>query len=139
MLMAPSLPLPVPAVPPRAPYLLLDQRRLDPTNLFVPIREHGALAVECVVEGGNPAPAITWQMVLADRVLTRLNPEEAVGDLESSTVVDKPTGLSGHLSSSARIGNVLREHHNATVSCLVSHPTLANPFNASILLDVQCE
>ncbi|XP_034244973.1 basement membrane-specific heparan sulfate proteoglycan core protein, partial [Thrips palmi] len=122
-------------VPPRPPYLLLDGRRLDPTNLFVPMREHGALDVECVVEAGNPAPSVTWQMLLAERPYQYQ--DENVDDLVSSNTVDKPTGLGGHLSSSARVEHILREHHNATVSCLVSHPTLSSPYNASILLDVQ--
>ncbi|XP_052122291.1 immunoglobulin superfamily member 10 isoform X2 [Frankliniella occidentalis] len=122
-------------VPPRPPYLLLDGRRLDPTNLFVPMREHGTLDVECVVEAGNPAPTVTWQMLLAERLLPRL--DEAVDDLVSTVAVDKPTGLGGHLSSQARVQHIVREHHNATVSCLVSHPTLAVPYNATILLDVQ--
>ncbi|CAH0380847.1 unnamed protein product [Bemisia tabaci] len=46
--------------PPRAPYLQIDGRRLDPGNLFIPVKENMELSVECVIEGGSPAPRLDW-------------------------------------------------------------------------------
>ncbi|KAI5743572.1 hypothetical protein M8J77_019718 [Diaphorina citri] len=46
----------------------------------------------------------------------------------------------GPMRSEAKIERVVRQHHNATVMCLVNHVTLLHQaLNASLLLDVQCE
>ncbi|KAI5742103.1 hypothetical protein M8J77_003230 [Diaphorina citri] len=46
--------------PPREPYLSIDGRRLDASNLFIPVKENQALTIECIVEGGNPRPSLHW-------------------------------------------------------------------------------
>ena len=105
------------------------------------------IAVECVVEGGNPAPTIVWRLIRAERVVDRSVDTVAVATSTSSAAtseeVDLETGPADihgdRLNSSARIARVQRTHHNATVSCVISHPTLPGPLNASLLLDVECK
>lgn len=114
---------------PRGTYLLIDGMRLDPGNQFVPVKEGSELTLQCAVDGGNPAPQLTWGMTLSQATLE--GPEQAPDNLTIlPSLDDKPS--SAHLK-------VLRGHHNATISCIAKHMTLANPMNASILLDVQCE
>ncbi|XP_014256643.1 nectin-3 [Cimex lectularius] len=114
--------------PPRAPYLLIDSRRLDPGNLFVPVKENSKLSVECVVEGGSPAPGLHWLLVPPPGSTSPpgLNQQESA-----------PAATQGFTRSVASIPRVLRDHHNSTVACIVTHQTLPAPLNASILLDVQ--
>lgn len=117
---------------PRPPYLLIDGRRLDPGNLFVPVKENTELAVECISEGGRPSPILTWQLVPG--------PGAPQGDALPGLLLTNNTGQPGPgARSEARISRILRAHHNATVLCLVSHATLPAPLNASLLLDVQCK
>lgn len=114
---------------PRGAYLLIDSRRLDPGNQFVPVKEGSELTLECAAEGGNPPPALAWGMTLSQATLD--GPEQPPDNL---TVLpsrsDRRSGA--HLK-------VLRGHHNATIICVARHTTLTMPMNASILLDVQCE
>ncbi|KAF6215553.1 hypothetical protein GE061_010309 [Apolygus lucorum] len=115
---------------PRAPYLLIDSRRLDAGNQFVPVKENSRLSVECIVEGGVPEPGLHWLLVPppgASQQLPSLDPPP-----EKS-----PTPTQGLTRSITNIPRVLRAHHNSTVACIVTHPTLPVSLNASILLDVQ--
>ncbi|XP_046433359.1 hemicentin-2 isoform X2 [Neodiprion fabricii] len=112
---------------PRATYLLIDGRRLDPGNQFVPVKEGSELTLECGVEGGNPPPVLSWGMTLSQATLD--GPEQPPNNLTIlPSVVGRRSGA--HL-------NVLRGHHNATIACVARHVTLHSPMNASILLDVQ--
>ncbi|XP_046751716.1 hemicentin-2 isoform X2 [Diprion similis] len=112
---------------PRATYLLIDGRRLDPGNQFVPVKEGSELTLECGVEGGNPPPVLSWGMTLSQATLD--GPEQPPNNLTIlPSVVGRRSGA--HL-------NVLRGHHNATIACVARHVTLLSPMNASILLDVQ--
>jgi len=118
---------------PKEPYLLIDGHRLDPGNLFVPVKENMDLSIECVVEGGNPMPSLHWLLFPSNANLE--NDEMSSGLLQSNeSFQEKDISR-----SSAKIQRVLRAHHNATVSCIVTHVTLVYPLNTSILLDVQCE
>ncbi|XP_011494465.1 PREDICTED: peroxidasin [Ceratosolen solmsi marchali] len=112
---------------PRGTYLLIDGRRLDPGNQFVPVKEGSELTLECAAEGGNPAPVLAWGMTLSQATLD--GPEQLPDNL---TIVPatSPIRTGAHLK-------VLRGHHNATIICVARHITLAIPMNASILLDVQ--
>ncbi|XP_031782415.1 hemicentin-2 isoform X2 [Nasonia vitripennis] len=112
---------------PRGTYLLIDGRRLDPGNQFVPVKEGSELTLECAAEGGNPAPILAWGMTLSQATLD--GPEQPPDNL---TIVPatSPVRSGAHLK-------VLRGHHNATIICVARHVTLAMPMNASILLDVQ--
>jgi hypothetical protein len=51
--------------PPREPYLLIDGRRLDAGNMFIPVKENSELTLACVSEGGNPKPVLTWEVLLS--------------------------------------------------------------------------
>ncbi|CAB0035895.1 unnamed protein product [Trichogramma brassicae] len=112
---------------PRSTYLLIDGRRLDPGNQFIPVKEGSDLRLECAVEGGNPAPILAWNMQLSQATLE--NPEP----LPDNLTIDANTSLT---STSASL-KVLRGHHNATIVCVARHLTLTVPMTASILLDVQ--
>lgn len=114
---------------PRGTYLLIDGRRLDPGNQFVPVKEGSELTLECAAEGGNPPPVLAWGMTLSQATLD--GPEQPPDNL---TVLPSTSGR----RSGAHL-KVLRGHHNATIVCVARHITLMIPMNASILLDVQCE
>lgn len=114
---------------PRGTYLLIDGRRLDPGNQFVPVKEGSELTLECAAEGGNPPSVLSWGMTLSQT--TSEGPEQPPDNL---TVV--PSTRAGHSGAHLK---VQRGHHNATIICTARHVTLNVPMNASILLDVQCE
>ncbi|XP_069678717.1 CD166 antigen [Periplaneta americana] len=105
--------------PPRSLYLAVDGRRLDPGNLFLPVKEGAELAVSCVVEGGHPPATLAWL----------LTPHHTPG-------LNTSGGMHPHISE-AHLGTVLRAHHNATVTCLARHQALAHPLNQSLQLHVQ--
>ncbi|XP_050529013.1 CD166 antigen homolog A [Daktulosphaira vitifoliae] len=117
---------------PKEPYLLIDGRRLDPGNLFVPVKENMDLSIECVVEGGNPMPSLHWLLLPGNSNLD--NDENMSSGLLQSNDSYQEQDVS---RSSAKIQRVLRAHHNATIACVVTHVTLVNPLNTTILLDVQ--
>ena len=108
---------------------MIDGRRLDPGNSFIPVKEGSELTLECAAEGGNPAPILAWGMSLSQATLE--GPEQQPDNL-TILPVTSPVRTSASLK-------VLRGHHNATIICVARHVTLAMPMNASILLDVQCE
>jgi hypothetical protein len=45
--------------------LLIDSRRLDAGNIFVPVKENSELSLACISEGGNPKPVLTWEMLMS--------------------------------------------------------------------------
>lgn len=110
-------------------YLLIDGRRLDPGNMFIPVKEGSELAIECISEGGNPPPTLTWKIKLS-----RTELDQYTKTLENVTVKypSNPRKTTAHLK-------VLREHNNATITCLVEHVALFSSLASSILLDVQCK
>ncbi|XP_054283660.1 protein turtle homolog B-like isoform X2 [Macrosteles quadrilineatus] len=116
--------------PPRPPYLLIDGRRLDPGNLFVPVKENTNLTIECVSEGGSPSPTLQWVLIPGNTQTV-----EAVPGLQ--LIKENVTEHQGPGARSKALLRVERAHHNATIACLVHHATLPTPINASLLLDVQ--
>ncbi|XP_050425969.1 CD166 antigen homolog A [Adelges cooleyi] len=125
---------------PKEPYLLIDGHRLDPGNLFVPVKENMDLSIECVVEGGNPVPSLHWLLFPGNNNNNNNNNDDFDNDenLASAVLQSNDSYQEKDVSrSSAKIQRVLRAHHNATVACVVTHVTLVNPLNTSILLDVQ--
>lgn len=109
------------ADPPRSLYLAVDGRRLDPGNLFLPVKEGAELAVSCVVEGGHPPASLAWL----------LTPHHSPG-------LNTSGGSHPHISE-AHLGTVLRAYHNSTVTCLAKHQALTHPLNQSLQLHVQCK
>lgn len=47
-------------MPPSPPYLEVFGRRLDPSNLFLPVKEGSALNLSCISEGGRPPATLNW-------------------------------------------------------------------------------
>ena len=45
--------------------MLIDSRRLDAGNMFIPVKENSELTLACVSEGGNPKPTLTWEVLLS--------------------------------------------------------------------------
>lgn len=121
--------------PPKKPYLLIDNRILDPGNLFIPVKENSELTVSCVVDGGNPKPTLTWDLSLGSLAL--LDAPEIPYQALNLTEVSREQSAGAR--SEAHLDRVLRAHHNATISCVVHHMTLKSPLNVSLLLDVQCK
>lgn len=119
----------------------MDGRRLDPGNLFIPVKENLELQLACVVEGGNPPPTIKWLLMLSES----MDPAIVVDDRASVALNITADGYHNHVTpyamtrSDARLYRVQRAHHNATILCIAHHAALKSPVNASILLDVQCE
>uniref|UniRef100_A0A182ISF1 Ig-like domain-containing protein n=1 Tax=Anopheles atroparvus TaxID=41427 RepID=A0A182ISF1_ANOAO len=126
--------------PPKEPYLLIDSRRLDAGNMFIPVKENSELTLACVTEGGNPKPMITWEVLLSpgiDRHAQKL-PNDVLELQEIKKDKDKePYKINSGAVSEAKLTAVFRVHHNARILCIMEHPTLKVRQNASILLDVQ--
>lgn len=53
---------------PKPPYLLIDSRRLDAGNIFVPVKENSELTLACISEGGNPKPILNWEVLISPGV-----------------------------------------------------------------------
>uniref|UniRef100_A0A1A9WIW1 Ig-like domain-containing protein n=1 Tax=Glossina brevipalpis TaxID=37001 RepID=A0A1A9WIW1_9MUSC len=125
---------------PKPPYLLIDSRRLDAGNIFVPVKENSELNLACVSEGGNPKPTLTWEVLLSPGV-DRHAQKVSVEDMELEEIKnekDKNTyKINSGAKSEARLKAVYRTHHNARILCVMEHPTLKIRQNASLLLDVQ--
>ncbi|XP_061512904.1 uncharacterized protein LOC1270833 isoform X2 [Anopheles gambiae] len=126
--------------PPKEPYLLIDSRRLDAGNMFIPVKENSELALACVSEGGNPKPTLTWEVLLSpgiDRHAQKIS-SEVLELQEIQKDKDKePYKINAGAVSEVKLPAVFRVHHNARILCIMEHPTLKVRQNASILLDVQ--
>ncbi|XP_034124355.1 uncharacterized protein LOC117581330 isoform X2 [Drosophila guanche] len=125
---------------PKPPYLLIDSRRLDAGNIFVPVKENSELNLACISEGGNPRPTLTWEVLLSpgvDRHAQKVSAE--VLELEEIKNEKDKNGykINSGAKSEARLAAVYRAHHNARILCVMEHPTLKIRQNASLLLDVQ--
>lgn len=126
--------------PPKEPYLLIDQRRLDAGNMFIPVKENSELTLACVSEGGNPKPSLSWEVLLSpgiDRHAQKIS-NDVLELQEIKRDKDKePYRINTGAISEAKLPAVFRVHHNARILCVMEHPTLKMRQNASILLDVQ--
>lgn len=128
--------------PPRQPYLLFESRRLDASNLFIPIKENAEIALSCVSEGGNPKPLLTWEILLnptVDHHALKLPPESLEMQVVKSKEKEKDYKVNSGAKSDAKIPVIYRAHHNARVICVMEHPSLKTRLNATIVLDVQCK
>uniref|UniRef100_A0A182FW09 Ig-like domain-containing protein n=1 Tax=Anopheles albimanus TaxID=7167 RepID=A0A182FW09_ANOAL len=128
--------------PPKAPYLLIDSRRLDASNMFIPAKENAELTLACVSEGGNPKPMLSWEVLLSpgiDRHAQKLSTDLLeLQEIKPEKDKDKePYRINSGAVSEAKLPAVYRVHHNARILCIMEHPTLKVRQNASILLDVQ--
>lgn len=114
-----------------------DGRRLSPSSApatRVTYREKDNVSIQCVVEGGNPPPRITWFM-------NSVNVTNA-SSLSTDYLDDDKVYLT---RSSLSLPNISRTDHNKSVVCIVGHELLqgANqePKNlrAAAYLNVECE
>ncbi|XP_055855752.1 uncharacterized protein LOC129918993 isoform X2 [Episyrphus balteatus] len=125
---------------PKAPYLLIDSRRLDAGNIFVPVKENSELNLACISEGGNPKPTLTWEVLLSpgvDRHAQKVAAEVLELEEVKKDKTKQPYKINAGAKSEARLPAVYRAHHNAKILCVMEHPTLKMRQNASLLLDVQ--
>lgn len=113
--------------PPRPPYLTFDSRRLDASNLFIPVKENAEIALSCVSEGGNPKPLLSWEILLnpsVDHHSLKLPPESLEVQVIKSKEKDKDYKINSGAKSDAKIPIIYRAHHNARVLCVMEHPSL---------------
>ncbi|XP_055691859.1 uncharacterized protein LOC129794946 isoform X2 [Lutzomyia longipalpis] len=125
---------------PKPPYLLIDSRRLDAGNIFVPVKENSELSLACVSEGGNPKPVLTWEILLSpgvDRHAQKVTAELTQLQEVKNDKDREPYRINSGAISEAKLPTVYRAHHNARILCVMEHPTLKMRLNASLLLDVQ--
>ncbi|GAB0086968.1 uncharacterized protein DMENIID0001_012050 [Sergentomyia squamirostris] len=125
---------------PKPPYLLIDSRRLDAGNIFVPVKENSELSLACVSEGGNPKPVLTWEILLSpgvDRHAQKVTAELTQLQDVKNDKDREPYRINSGAISEAKLPTVYRAHHNARILCVMEHPTLKMRLNASLLLDVQ--
>lgn len=129
--------------PPRPPYLLFESRRLDASNLFIPIKENAEIALSCVSEGGNPKPLLTWEILLnptVDHHALKLPPDSLEMQVaKTPNQKEKDYKVNSGAKSDAKIPVIYRAHHSARVICVMEHPSLKMRLNATIVLDVQCK
>lgn len=113
--------------PPRPPYLTFDSRRLDASNLFIPVKENAEIALSCVSEGGNPKPLLSWEILLnpsVDHHSLKLPPDSLEVQVVKSKEKDKDYKINSGAKSDAKLPIVYRAHHNARVLCVMEHPSL---------------
>uniref|UniRef100_A0A182QE08 Ig-like domain-containing protein n=1 Tax=Anopheles farauti TaxID=69004 RepID=A0A182QE08_9DIPT len=126
--------------PPKKPYLLIDSRRLDAGNMFIPVKENSELAFACVSEGGNPRPTLTWEVLLSpgiDRHAQKLSNDVLELQEIKNDKGKEPYKINSGAISEVKLPAVFRVHHNARIVCIMEHLTFKVRQNASILLDVQ--
>jgi Immunoglobulin domain/CD80-like C2-set immunoglobulin domain len=128
-------------IAPRPPYLLFETRRLDASNLFIPVKESAEISLSCVSEGGNPKPLLSWEILLnpsVDHHAMKLPPDSLEVQVVKTKEKDKDYKINSGAKSDAKLPYIYRAHHNARVLCVMEHPSLKIRQNASIVLDVQC-
>lgn len=128
--------------PPRPPYLTFDSRRLDASNLFIPVKENAEIALSCVSEGGNPKPLLTWEILLnpsVDHHSLKLPPDSLEVQVVKTKEKEKDYKINSGARSDAKLPIVYRAHHSARILCVLNHPSFKERLNASIVLDVQCK
>jgi CD80-like C2-set immunoglobulin domain len=112
--------------PPRPPYLTYDSRRLDASNLFIPVKENAEIALSCVSEGGNPKPLLTWEILLnptVDHHSMKLPPDSLEVQVVKSKENEKDYKINSGAKSDAKLPVIYRAHHNARVLCVMEHPS----------------
>ncbi|XP_045462718.1 hemicentin-1 [Harmonia axyridis] len=119
--------------PPKKAYLMIDNRILDPGNPFIPVKENSDLTVSCVVDEGNPKPALSWELRLGSLAL--LDVPEIPLDVLNITETQRDQNVGARCDAS--VGRVLRTHHNATLTCFIHHIALEQALNVSVLLNVE--
>ncbi|XP_066978764.1 CD166 antigen homolog isoform X2 [Macrobrachium rosenbergii] len=121
---APKLRLIV-TIPPERPYLKYGGAQLA-AGARLTTREGNSITLHCVVEGGNPAPSITWilggeDITASSQIHSQWEDSEGVFNTKSNLTV-------------ARVGKDL---HNNTVACVVRHPSLPVAVSVPLRLNIE--
>lgn len=112
-------------IPPERPYLMYGGAQLA-VGARLTTREGNAITLHCVVEGGNPAPSITWLLAAED-----VTPSSQV-----RTEWREGEGVFYSLSN-LTVTRVGKDQHNATVACVVRHPALPVPIPVPLRLNIE--
>ncbi|XP_068204008.1 cell adhesion molecule 3-like [Palaemon carinicauda] len=121
---APKLRLIV-TIPPERPYLKYGGAQLA-AGARLTTREGNSITLHCVVEGGNPAPSITW--ILGGEDIT------ATSQIHSHWVDSEGVFNTKSNLTVARVGKDL---HNNTVACVVRHPSLPVAVSVPLRLNIE--
>ncbi|KAK7074187.1 hypothetical protein SK128_005796, partial [Halocaridina rubra] len=123
---APKLRLVV-TIPPERPYLMYGTAQLA-AGARLTTREGNSITLHCIVEGGNPAPSITW--ILGGDDIT-----------STSQIHSKWVAAEGvfNTRSNLTVPQVKRDLHNNTVACVVRHPALPLPVPVPLRLNIECK
>ncbi|XP_064108113.1 roundabout homolog 3-like, partial [Macrobrachium nipponense] len=121
---APKLRLIV-TIPPERPFLKYGGAQLA-AGARLTTREGNSITLHCVVEGGNPAPSITWilggeDITASSQIHSQWEDSEGVFNTKSNLTV-------------ARVGKDL---HNNTVACVVRHPSLPVAVSVPLKLNIE--
>ncbi|KAK8396433.1 hypothetical protein O3P69_005466 [Scylla paramamosain] len=112
-------------IPPERPYLVYGGAQLA-AGARLTTREGNSITLHCVVEGGNPAPAITW--VLAGEDVTPSSQVRSEWQEEDGVF---------HSTSNLTVTRVGKDLHNANVSCVIRHPSLPVPVPVPLRLNIE--
>nr|XP_045612020.1 hemicentin-2-like isoform X1 [Procambarus clarkii] len=111
--------------PPERPYLMYAGAQLA-VDARLTTREGNSITLHCVVEGGNPAPALTWLLDALDITpSSQVRSEWVAGEGVYYTV------------SNITLARVTKDHHNNTVACVVAHPALPEPLPVPLRLNIE--
>ncbi|XP_050685921.1 cell adhesion molecule 1-like isoform X2 [Eriocheir sinensis] len=112
-------------IPPERPFLMYGGAQLA-AGARLTTREGNAITLHCVVDGGNPAPAITW----------RLAGEDVTPSTQVRSEWREEEGVF-HSTSNLTVPRVSKELHNATAACTISHPSLPVPVSVPLRLNIE--
>ncbi|CAL4063273.1 unnamed protein product [Meganyctiphanes norvegica] len=112
-------------IPPERPFLVYGGAPLA-MGARLTTREGNALTLNCVVDGGNPAPDVSW--MLGDKDIT-----------PTSQVVSTWISEEGTFStmSNVTVSAVDKDMHNNTLTCIVHHPALPIPHHVPLRLNIE--
>jgi len=112
-------------IPPERPFLVYGGAPLA-VGARLTTREGNSLTLNCVVDGGNPAPAVSW--MLGDKDITDTS------QIVSSWVTEEGTFST---MSNVTVPTVDKDMHNSTLSCVVQHPALSSPHHVPLRLNIE--
>ncbi|XP_069978219.1 cell adhesion molecule 1 isoform X3 [Penaeus vannamei] len=112
-------------IPPERPYLEYGDARLAAGGRLT-TRQGNSITLNCVVEGGNPAPSIAWVLGGED-----ISPSS---QMRSEWRAEEGVFYS---TSNLTLPSVEKELHNSSVACVVRHPALPVPVPVPLRLNVQ--
>lgn len=112
-------------IAPERPFLVYGGAPLA-TGARLTTREGNSLTLNCVVDGGNPAPAVSW--MLGEKDIT-----------PTSQVVSSWVSEEGTFStiSNVTVPAVDKDMHNNTLTCAVHHPALPSPQHVPLRLNIE--